>query len=521
MEQTNQYIILLVLENRSFDSVLGTLPHVEGIRSRQITQRVNVPGASKEILDHVFRPMVTEEDLCPRKDPNEEYQDIYECFANRPWVFDGPQLSEIPLPMNGFATNFYRALKRKKPCVCSVLCSCVAVKDVQEVLNVLSPRRIPVLTSLAYHFGVADHYHCDVPSCTLPNRAFLQSGNSHGNVTNGNYTGIESWLQNTGRTLYDALSEKHIPWKVYYDIHNVIPLSFMVNFPSTHIHKDRFVSLDELLRDLRESTLPRFSLVEPRFLAFPADCHPIDSDSSCNHNSIIAGEQFLFKLYESIRRSKLRDQILFLVTFDEGGGLADHVSPPKVVSPYRAKKATEMKFDFKTLGQRVPFIAISSTIPPQTVWSQPLQHTSLIRTLCEKWKLSPLNARDRHAPVLPDFGSRLSHTSWPDLSYFPLRSCILSGHNPYGYVAQKWVIDQVSKLLNQQLFTLRSEREIEKEARLLRHLLQKIRKLASAPKTRAWFEPWFEVRFFFKKTHRQLSPEEQHHVQNCLQVNIS
>ena len=112
-------------------------------------------------------------------------------------------------------------------------------------------------------------YFCDVPSCTLPNRAFLQAASSNGNVTNGGYSGISSWLTNPSLILFDILTEKDVPWKVYHDTKNVIPTSFVINFPHTSVSKAQFVPLEELFHDLEHGSLPAVSFCEPRFLGFP------------------------------------------------------------------------------------------------------------------------------------------------------------------------------------------------------------------------------------------------------------
>ena len=113
----------------------------------------------------------------------------------------------------------------------------------------------------------------------------------------------------------------------------------------------------------------------------------MDSDCLSNYSSVRAGEQFLFQIYTMIRESPYRDKILFLISFDEGGGMADYVPPPRTQSPYVSSKLTEMNFDFQILGQRVPFVAISSWIPKGSVIKKQLQHSSLIRSVCKKFKI--------------------------------------------------------------------------------------------------------------------------------------
>ena len=284
----HNHIVLLVLENRSFDSFYGflPLPGINGLNHQPNLECQVHPStkAPESIQKHKFKPRIVTHPYSPRIDPNEEYPDLYECFTGKEWSFGCKQISELrelskTLPMNGFATNYYRAIQKQTK-------NQPSVEQIQQIMDVLAPQTIPVFSHLATQFSLFDNYFCDVPSCTLPNRCFLQSASSAGNVTNQNYIGIQSWLRNPGITLYDHLNQGKISWKVYYDIHNVLPTSFLINFPHTHPYKNQFVSMDIFFHDLTHSSLPQFSLLEPQFFSFANDAHPQDSDSFPNHNSL-------------------------------------------------------------------------------------------------------------------------------------------------------------------------------------------------------------------------------------------
>ena len=142
---------------------------------------------------------------------------------------------------------------------------------------------------------------------------------------------------------------------------------------------------------------------------------------------------------------------MFLITFDEGGGLFDHVPPPKAKPPschhddhddhHDEQSCNEMDFNFCLLGQRVPFLAISSSIRPQTIIKKQVQHSSLIRSLCKKFKIKNfINLRDRHAPLYPNqslFRCKKPR-EWPDL--FPQDNpfhCVIPGYSVDVYRIQK------------------------------------------------------------------------------------
>src|SRR5262245_22490589 len=113
------------------------------------------------------------------------------------------------------------------------------------------------------------------------------------------------------------------------------------------------------------------------------------------HSSVLAGELLIHQVYDAIRRSASRQgnncqNTLLVITFDEHGGCYDHVAPPVAVPPDPHRPVGQMGFRFDRLGVRVPTILVSAYIEPGTVLNTPLEHTSIIKTLSEKWALGHL-----------------------------------------------------------------------------------------------------------------------------------
>jgi phospholipase C len=139
-------------------------------------------------------------------------------------------------------------------------------------------------------------------------------------------------------------------------------------------------------------------------------------------DSIVGGEQLLARIYDAIRTSgNVRGShwanTLLLVTFDEHGGTFDHVPPPSAPAPDPGGHASEQGFGFDRLGVRVPTILISPWVDPQTVVHDEFRHTSMIRTLRERWSLGPpLTLRDAGAP---DLGPLLLRATPRDPSDWP------------------------------------------------------------------------------------------------------
>jgi len=121
---------------------------------------------------------------------------------------------------------------------------------------------------------------------------------------------------------------------------------------------------------------------------------------------VALGEQLIHDVYEALRSGPGWDQTLFIFTYDEHGGCYDHVSPPWGATP-PDNAAGEFGFGFNWFGARVPTVLISPLIAPGTVYrvpagSVPLDHTSVLKTIEQRWSLPSLTARDAAAPGFGD-----------------------------------------------------------------------------------------------------------------------
>jgi phospholipase C len=190
----------------------------------------------------------------------------------------------------------------------------------------------------------------------------------------------------------------------------------------------------DFLEDAEAGRLPTYAFIEPNMWHGHNDMHPpiaalfhnlpVDSPSS-----LLGGEALLAQIYEAIRSSSSSSgsnylNTLLLVAFDEAGGTYDHVAPPAAPPPDPAAPAGQMGFTFNRSGQRVPAIAISAWIPERTVVNDEYRHTSLIRTMRERWSLgAPFTARDAIArdiaPVLSMEQPRAPE-EWPGVSPLPV-----------------------------------------------------------------------------------------------------
>jgi phospholipase C len=398
-------IVVLMLENRSFDNVLGYLydpkneppfdraprgQSFEGVSGKKLTNPVT--GGDAEVTDCVDM-------VAPHPNPNEAFADVYCQMYN----VESPLDPSKPVPepsgppsMQGFANNYGSAISAYK--------KAHPGKEVAtapgDILKCYRPESLPVISGLANAYAVCDHWFSSVPTETFPNRSFVHSGTSSGRVYNDWTTGKHKWdigvEINHETTIFNLLEESGLSWGIYHGESLLASFAFLLNqrlqpYASLDRQKNRFFSMDRFYEDARSGRLPSYSFIEPRYfdsLLFGPqnDMHPsylpVSLDGPSN---LLNGERLIYDVYEALRGGPGWPETLFIITFDEHGGCYDHVPPPAaeppdgVVIPHGEPGGSGFKFD--RLGVRVPAVIVSPLIEPGTISNGVFDHTSIIKTV--------------------------------------------------------------------------------------------------------------------------------------------
>jgi phospholipase C len=414
---TFDHVVVLMLENRSFDNLLGYLYKSKNFGHSKTFDGLNtgdypnpVPSRAIGYDDHkTISPQRAKDYSTPYPDPGEEYQHVNSQIYNHidpdnigvealkmkaPYNLPSPELS-CP-PMNGFVNDYESNLQ-------ATYGEQQDFDQYEVIMQCFEPDQLPVMATLATQFAVFDHWHCSVPSQTYCNRSFWHAATSGGKVINpldegagiiGEFKDMKSWAKDVWPlpTIFDRMNDKNISWKVYsptapVSATNIIHGLHLKNLIHTHEYS-------KFLTDLSENSLPQYSFVEPQFLFKHNDQHPSSVNHKLTTGTVKLGENLILEMYEAIRLSKYKDKTLFIITHDEHGGCFDHVCPPKAIPPV-ANMEGQLGFKFDRLGIRVPMIMISSHIHQNTVVNELFDHTSFIKTICEKWQLEGLTDRDK------------------------------------------------------------------------------------------------------------------------------
>lgn len=330
-------IVVLVMENRSFDHMLGWMkklnPEINGVDGSQFNPLSTTDPKSPK---YFFQNQAQYVD----PDPGHSFQAI------REQIFGSNDTSADPPPMNGFVQQ---AFSMDNTSTMS-----------KNVMNGFDPDSVAVYKSLVSEFAVFDRWFASVPSSTQPNRLYVHSGTSAGATSNIPALLAKGYPQ---RTIFENLDDAGISWGIYYQ--NIPATLFYRNLRKLkYITKFHPYGLS-FKKDAKDGKLPGYVVVEQRYTDTKSEPGNDDHPS----HDVYQGQMFVKEVYETLRASPQWNQTLFVITYDEHGGFFDHVPTPVkgVPSPDGIVGPEPFLFKFDRLGVRVPTIVVSPWIEKGTV----------------------------------------------------------------------------------------------------------------------------------------------------------
>lgn len=376
--------VIVMMENRSFDHMLGYLSLIE---PKMSINGLIAPSDSNTDY-RVPQSILTNPDYLSVSSVDGELHYPFHMLDG-PLATDlphdrhsveeqlGKQLASSRYSMSGFVDAYYNLTPTR-----------VALAD---PLGFFTAAEAPMMDFFAREFAVCDRWFASVPADTHPNRLMALSGETQIDRTGG--------LLPDQPLVLDWLNQNKIGWRVYSD-----DLSFFALFkklwPQILVDKDHFRKFSTLTADVLGADtkpLPKVVFIEPSFADSPI--HP-DHEPNDDHPPLPVGfgEDFLRQVYQALTppgNLTVWKQMVMIVTYDEHGGFYDHVSPPYPV----LTNCGPGNNPFNSLGVRVPAFVVSPFASSGQVYSRTLDHTAVLEFLAD-W-LTP------GTPYSPSVESRL------------------------------------------------------------------------------------------------------------------
>lgn len=367
-----QHIVVLMMENRSFDHMLGSLaavnPQIDGV-----TNQLSNPDTAGTVITP--QPLAEfQSQLQPDPDHHFPAVDLQ--------IFGGSKDPGRQPNMQGFVKSYFNQQQD--------------IAHSHMIMYYFAQNQLPVLTTLALEFAVFNRWFASIPGPTICNRAFAHYGTSFGRV-DMNLMYVNEPFQSIYSRLINA-SPKRTSKLYYYDVAS----STMEIVNLLQHQPELFGTYEQFLNDCENGTLPDYSFVEPNYNDHGTEAA---SDQHPDHD-VRAGEAFIASIYNAIKQNEeLWQTTALLITYDEHGGIYDHVIPPNCEPDQFTASAndtgTGMPFAFDRLGVRVPAILVSPWVARGTIVNRVFDHASIPATITKFFlgDYSPRSPREIKADV--------------------------------------------------------------------------------------------------------------------------
>ncbi len=354
-----EHIVVLMLENRSFDHMLGSLTlggraDVDGLDRTQFERFLNLRFEPLQLKSQQFLD-----------DPGHSFDDVR------------AQLD----PGRGFVWNFFRHVKKQ---------------DLRDIMGYYTPEDLPAFSFLAQEYAVCDRWFSSVPGPTHPNRLFAMAGHSAGRVKN-DLAAVGGYRM---RTIFELLGDAPTDWQFFY--HDVPTLWLFERYFGRKGGMIRH--FDEFADEVGQGKLAKVTWIDPHYGILPLtgnDRHLLKNDDHPEVD-ITPAQGLVRTVYTSLLNAPddLWSRTLLVVTYDEHGGFYDHVLPP----------SSGDRRNFARYGVRVPTLVASARTPAGLCLGsgragrveQNYDHTSILKTIFNRFlpgrdgsELSPRVARAR------------------------------------------------------------------------------------------------------------------------------
>jgi phospholipase C len=379
------HIIVVMMENHSFDNLLGAHPGADGLTFDANGRATNSnPGAPHTPPDVTAFPVAN---TAQAKNVTQNWKGTHEQINGG--------------LMNGFVQS----------------------SGAVQPMGYYTKEVLPFAYSLAATFTVGDRWFCSMPGPTYPNRRFLLAGTAYGATVTAPSTLFDP--PPAHGTIFDSLSAHNVNWCNYF---SDLPMTAVI--PSIILqHSDHLAPISKFFHDCQASTLPAVSFVDPRVGVLSSIGLPLGSMPGVvkDHAQVMGanfigssdpaetqedpqdmywGELWAYGVVQAVLSSPVWPRTLLIYIYDEHGGYYDHVAPPEAIVPddiLPSLQQGDPAGGYDLYGPRVPAVVVSPYAKPGGVTSVEHDHTSVLATIEAKWNLPALTHRDANAATVMDF----------------------------------------------------------------------------------------------------------------------
>jgi phospholipase C len=364
-----EHIVVLMMENHSYDNLFGMLGRAPGQRPRGDGFQIaadGYPSATNPYADGSLQRAFHMPTTCqlPGR-PTQEWEQSHIQYANG--------------RNDGFVISASGPVS----------------------MGYWSRQDIPFTYSLAMQFPVGDRWFCSLLGQTDPNRRYLIAATSMGMTDDVPDPTQDATLllEPPNGTIFSRLSDANITWAEYaaqYPQATAITMELYPR-PDQIYEPSHARPPSDFFSAAAAGKLPSFTLIDPNY----------DTSSQENPQNIVLGDAFIESIVRALGASPAWEKTLLILTYDEHGGYYDHVPPPAALAPDSIAPVVEpgeSAYDgFRRYGFRVPSVVVSPYAKRNHVTHVLHDHTSVLAFVERKWNLPALTYRDANANDISDF----------------------------------------------------------------------------------------------------------------------
>ena len=374
-------VVVLMMENRSFDHMVGWLPGADG-------KQAGLSFVDQQGHSHETYKLAPDWQGCDMQDPFHIWQ------AMKSHYNDGACDGFLKTQPNGdlFPIGYYEA------------------------------EDLPILAALMQGYTAFDKYFTSMLGPTWPNRLYQLCATTDLDETLDYPAPGQPRPVNLDLAIFDRVKDAGLTAGYYYFGEP------MTGLFASQRYDDISHRIEKFFHDAEAGTLPNVVFVDPDYTAHAEfngtsnDYHP--------YGSVQVAEAFVAKVHDALANSRHWDKLVFVLNFDESGGFYDHVPPPRV-EDHTVLPGTGPKPDLKRLGFRVPAVVMGPFAKQRLDQTGPYEHSSVLKMIEWRWDLEPMTVRDRKAKNLADaldFSIKRDPITLPDFTPEPAKICRNPNH---------------------------------------------------------------------------------------------